>query len=219
MLTVTYVGCTGLKVTPDPVPAGTYVVLVDDNSNCPANFSLTGPGVGLTSNLESGMGIAHPGGPFGPYTFQPGATYTASDSGLSASTTFTPTDAGNAPTPPSTTTTTSAGAGTTSNTGGKSPSTSGTATLGTLVGSISARGKATLTVAGSTVKKLKAGVYRLAVSDHSKKAGLIIQALGYHAMAESAVAGTGTRTTTLRVIPGKYFFQATGGPRTYFMVA
>ena len=68
------------------------------------------------------------------------------------------------------------------------------------------------------MKKLKAGVYKLTVTDQSKKAGLVIQALGYHAMSESAVSGTGTKTTTLRVIPAKYFFQATGGPKTYFLV-
>jgi hypothetical protein len=101
--------------------------------------------------------------------------------------------------------------------GGRSSSNG--ATLGTLVGSISVTGKATLTIGGSTVKKLKAGVYKLTVSDHSKKAGLIIQALGYHAMTESAVSGTGTRTTKLRVVRGKYFFEATDGPKIYFTVA
>ena len=47
------------------------------------------------------------------------------------------------------------------------------------MGSISPTGKVKLTIGGSTVKKLKAGVYKLTVSDHSTTAGLIIQALGY----------------------------------------
>lgn len=83
---------------------------------------------------------------------------------------------------------------------------------------ISATGRASLKLGSSTVKRLEAGVYKLSVSDHSKKAGLVIQALGYHAMTESAPSGTGTKTTTLRVIPARYFFEVTGGPKTYFGV-
>src|SRR6478752_5474029 len=79
-LTVTYVGCTGMRVSPNPVPAGSYSVLVYDDDNCKANFSLSGPGVSFTSDLDStGMGIDHPAGPFGPFNFQAGATYTARD--------------------------------------------------------------------------------------------------------------------------------------------
>jgi hypothetical protein len=88
--------------------------------------------------------------------------------------------------------------------------------LGTLEGSISATGKATLRIDGSTVNKLKAGLYELIVSDHSKKAGLIIQPVGYAASNVSGVSGTGTKRWFLRIIHGKYFFQATGGPKTYF---
>jgi len=86
------------------------------------------------------------------------------------------------------------------------------------VGSARAGGTLTLKVGSSTVKKLEAGVYKLTVSDHSKKAGLVIQALDYHAMTESASSGTGTKTTTLGVIPARYFFRATGGAKTYFTV-
>jgi hypothetical protein len=229
-LTVKYVGCTGMSVTPNPLPAGSYTVLVYDDDNCNASFSLTGPGVNLTSDLNStGMGIDHPAGPFGPYNFQAGATYTARDSNISASASFSTTAGGGQ---------TSGGAGgggggagggggSTSGAGGStsggktsgsSSSSTGTKTLGNLVATISATGKTTLKLGGATVKKLKAGVYTLTVSDHSKKAGLVIQALGYHAMSESPVSGIGTRTTTLRVIPARYFFRATGGPKTYFTV-
>jgi len=224
-LTVTYVGCTGMRVSPNPPPAGSMTVLVYDDDNCNASFSLSGPGVSLASDLNStGMGIDHPAGPFGPYNFQAGATYTARDSSINASASFSPAASAGS----------SGGSGGTS--GGSSGGTSGgassggtkssggstsvaTKTLGTLLGSVTATGKATLTIGGATVKKLKAGVYKLTVSDHSTRAGLVIQALGYHAMTESAVSGTGTKTTTLRVIPGKYFFQATGGSKVYFTVS
>ena len=223
-LTVRYVGCTGMSVSPSPLPAGSYSVLVYDDDNCNASFTLTGPGVSLSSDLNStGMGIDHPAGPFGPYTFQAGATYTARDANINASTQFTPTAAAGGSSGGSGGSSGGSGSsgsgGSSTGSGGSSSSGStGTKTLGTLVGSVSATGKATLKISGATVKKLKAGVYKLTVNDSSKKAGLIIQALGFKAMTESAVSGTGTKTTTLRVIHGKYFFQATGGPKIYFSV-
>jgi hypothetical protein len=225
-LTVKYVGCSGLSVTPSPAPSGSVTVLVYDDDNCNAAFSLTGPGVNFSSDLNStGMGIDHPAGPFGPFNLQAGATYTVRDSSINASASFTPTASGGSTGGTTTTTsgtgtTTSGSSGGSTGSGGKTSgsTSSGTKTLGTLVGSISSTGKATLKLGGATVKKLKAGVYKLTVTDQSKKAGLVIQALGYHAMSESAVSGTGTKTTTLRVIPAKYFFQATGGPKTYFTV-
>jgi hypothetical protein len=227
-LTVKYVGCTGLSVTPSPAPSGSVSVLVYDDDNCNAAFTLTGPGVNFSSDLNStGMGIDHPAGPFGPFNLQAGATYTVRDSNINASASFSPTGGSTSSTGGSTGGSTGSSGGSTGSTGGSTSSggkTSGSTssstgkTLGTLVGTISSTGKATLKLGGATVKKLKAGVYKLTVTDQSKKAGLVIQALGYHAMSESAVSGTGTKTTTLRVIPAKYFFQATGGPRTYFTV-
>jgi hypothetical protein len=220
-LTVRYVGCTGMSVSPSPLPAGSYSVLVYDDDNCNASFTLTGPGVSLSSDLNStGMGIDHPAGPFGPYTFQAGSTYTARDSGINASAQFTPTAAaaGGSSGGSSSGSSGSGGSSSSGGSGGSSSGSTGAKTLGTLVGSISSTGKATLKMSGATVKKLKAGVYKLTVTDRSEKAGLVIQALGYRAMTESAVSGTGTKTTTLRVIPAKYFFKATGGPKIYFTV-
>lgn len=222
-LTIRHVGCTGMSVSPNPLPAGSHTVLVYDDDNCNASFSLSGPGVNVSSDLNStGMGIDHPAGPFGPFSFQAGATYTARDSNISASASFTTAGGGSTGGTGGSGSTGGSGgsSGGTSGSGGKSSATSSSSgnakTLGTLLGSISAAGKATLTMGGAPVKRLKAGVYKLTVSDHSKKAGLIIQALGYHAMTESPVTGTGTKTTTLRLIPAKYFFQATDGPKTYF---
>ncbi len=221
-LTVKYVGCTGMSVSPSPLPAGSYSVLVYDDDSCNASFTLTGPGVSLSSDLNStGMGIDHPAGPFGPYNFQAGSTYTARDSSINASAQFTPTAAaagGSSGGSGGSSGGSSGSGGSSSGGSGGTSGSTGTKTLGTLVGSVSPTGKATLKIGGATVKKLKAGVYKLTVTDTSKKAGLIIQALGYKAMTESAVLGTGTKTTTLRVIPAKYFFQATRGPKTYFTV-
>jgi hypothetical protein len=198
---------------------------VYDDDNCTAAFSLTGPGVNFSSDLNStGMGIDHPAGPFGPFNLQAGATYTVRDANINASASFSPAASGGSTGSTGGSTGSSggssgSGSGSTGSGGNTSGSaSSGTKTLGTLVGTISPTGKATLKLGGATVKKLKAGVYKLTITDQSRKAGLVIQALGYHAMSESAVSGTGTKTTTLRVIPAKYFFQATGGPKTYFTV-
>jgi hypothetical protein len=193
-------------------------VLVYDDDNCNAAFTLTGPGVNFSSDLNStGMGIDHPAGPFGPFNLQAGATYTVRDSNINASASFSPTASGGSSGGSGSGSGGGSSGGSSGSTGG-STSSGGAKTLGALVGTISPTGKATLKLSGATVTKLKAGVYKLTVTDNSKKAGLVIQALGYKAMSESAVSGTGTKTTTLRVIPAKYFFQATGGPKTYFTV-
>jgi len=220
---VRYVGCNSLTVSPSPVPAGSNSVLVYDDDNCKANLSLTGPGVNLTSDLDStGMGIDHPAGPFGPYTFQAGATYTARDSNLpgggAVSFTATGSSSGSTSTTSSSGTTGTSTTTTTTSQSSSSSSSTKPKTLGTLVGSITAAGKASLTFGGARVKTLKAGVYRLTVTDHSRKAGLVIQALGYHAMQESGATAVGSSTRNLTVIRGRYFFRATGGPKTYFSV-
>ena len=209
-----------------PVPAGSHDALVYDDDNCKANFSMTGPGVNLTSDLDStGMGIDHPAGPFGPYTFQAGSTYTVRDTNLSGggAASFTPTASGSSPSSSSGSTSSSSGSSSSGSSSSNSSSSSsssstGAKTVGTLVGSISTSGKASLSLNGATVKQLKAGVYHLKISDHSKKVGLVIQALGFHAMQESGPSAVGTTTRNLTVIPGKYFFQASGGAKTYFTV-
>jgi hypothetical protein len=67
---------------------------------------------------------------------------------------------------------------------------------------------------------MKAGKYMLKVVDQSKKASLIIQALGSHAMTYSTPSATGTKTHSLTLFSGKYFFQSSPrGVKTYFTVS
>ena len=93
VLTFSYVACNSLRLNPTVVAAGTYGVLVNDDDNCKANFSISGPGVSFVSDLDStGMGIDHPAGPFGPFTFQAGSAYLVRDSlNPGVTLTFTPT--------------------------------------------------------------------------------------------------------------------------------
>src|ERR1700704_5038241 len=62
VLNVTYVGSTSLQVrlgdgstvrSGGAVPAGTYQVLVEDDDFATPNFKMGGPGVNITSNLDS----------------------------------------------------------------------------------------------------------------------------------------------------------------------
>src|SRR3954452_21949073 len=152
-LSIQYIGCNSMRLTPSPVPAGTYQVLVYDDDNCKAGFSLSGPGVNMAGNDldSSGMGIDHPAGPFGPFTFQAGSSYTARDSVQGISVAFTATQGGGS----SNTSTTPSNTSTTSNSS-KATTSTAVKTLGTLAGSVGATGKASLKIGGSTVKKLKA---------------------------------------------------------------
>ena len=200
------------------MPAGSYQVVVDDPDDQNPSFNMSGPGVsGLSNNNlnSSGMGIDRPAF-FGPFNFQAGATYTASDSNIAGSSISLNVTAGGGSS--GGTTTGSSGVTTTQSTG-TTKTTSGTTTLATLTGTVSAAGKATLTLRGSIVRKLKAGRYKLTVADHSKRAGLVVQKLGYPAMTESAMAKTGTSTHTLTLSSGKWFFASSAqGKKTYFSV-
>src|SRR5581483_8730180 len=212
-LQITYVGSSSLSLSvngsPVPaggtVPAGSYNVLVDDADDTNPRFQLNGPGVSIDSNLNStGMGIDRPA-TFGPFTFQAGSTYTARDVNAGISISF------------------GVGAASSSSSSSSASSSSSScskkALVGTLVGSVSAAGKASLTFRGRRVTKLKAGTYALTVSDRSKKAGLVVEKLGYPAMTMSGPATVGSRSSRLVLSPGKWFFQASpGGAKAYFTV-
>jgi hypothetical protein len=194
------------------------MVTVDDPDFTNPKFTMSGPGVSISSDLNStGMGIDRPA-TFGPYTLQTTSSYTIQDSNLGASAiTFTTTATATA--------TGASSGGSSSTTGGGSSSggtTSGSTTtklLGTLKASVSASGKPALTLGGTTVKTLKSGRYTIAIADHSTKAGFIVWKLGSHAMVLSGVAASKSSSQTLTLSSGKWFFEAsTRGPKTYFTV-
>jgi hypothetical protein len=231
-LMVTYIGTASLQVrlsdgttvrSGTVVPAGSYMVTVDDPDFTTPKFTMNGPGVNISSDLDStGMGIDRPA-TFGPYTLQTTSTYTIQDANLGAAaisftTTATATATGGSSGGSSST------SGGSSSTGGSSSggTTSGSTTtklLGTLKASVSTAGKPTMTFGGTTVKTLKSGRYTIAIADHSTKAGFIVWKLGSHAMTLSTVAASKSSSQTLTLIPGKWFFEATTrGPRSYFTV-
>jgi hypothetical protein len=231
-LQITYVGSSSLSLSvngsPVPaggtVPAGSYNVLVDDADDTNPRFQLNGPGVSIDSNLNStGMGIDRPA-TFGPFTFQAGSTYTARDVNAGISISFgvgaaSSSSSSSSASSSSSSSSTSVSSSSSSSASSSSSSSAKKALVGTLVGSVSAAGKASLTFRGRRVTKLKAGTYALTVSDRSKKAGLVVEKLGYPAMTMSGPATVGSRSSRLVLSPGKWFFQASpGGAKAYFTV-
>ncbi len=212
------------------VPAGSYMVLVyDDGEDLNPNLTITGPGVALTSDLNStGMGIDAPS-TLGPFTFQTSSSYRIQDTNLGASSllTFTTTatvsaSSGSTSTGSSITTgssQTSGGGTSTAASSTSSPASTPVRMLGTLRGSVSASGKATLSFGGASIKRLKAGLYRIVTRDHSKSAGLIVRQGSKRAITLSGIAAVGTSNRTMTLSAGKWLFEPTAhGPKTSFSV-
>jgi hypothetical protein len=236
VLSVSYIGTTSLQVrAPDgttvrsggTLAAGSYQLQVDDPDFPNPKFQMSGPGVNVSSDLNStGMGIDRPAY-LGSVALQANGSYRIQDANMGASSavTFTTTSGGSTSGGSSSGGTSSGGtsSGGTSSGGTSSGGTSSGSTsvkkLGTLNGSVSASGKAALAFSGKAVKTLKAGRYTVSVQDHSTKAGLIVWMLGGHAMTLSAAAATGSSSHSVTLTAGKWFFEASArGPRTYFSV-
>jgi hypothetical protein len=230
-MTITYLTPTSLQVRLDDgtvlksgsvVPAGTYSVLVFDNGeDSNPKVAITGPGVSVSTDLNStGMGIDEPW-MGGPYTFQTSSSYSIQDSNIGSSTLVSFTTSATASAGGGTTTTptgTVSGGGTTTTTTTTSGGTAQAKMVGTLVGSVSAAGKATLKFKGKPVKSLKAGRYKITVADHSKKVGLIVYA-SQRAITLSSASATGTSSHTVTMFVGKSYFETSAhGRKTTFTV-
>jgi hypothetical protein len=186
-------------------------------------FSLTGPGVSISTSLQEGdedYGI------YSDVGFQPGSTYTAVDNNQPsvARAVFTTTTSGTATNP--TGPTNSAGNGKTSTSTDVVGSKTGTQSSstpdplrGTLAGAVSAAGKVTLALKGKAVSTLKAGRYTVVVSDASKTNGFVLQQAGKGATSICSNAFVGKKTATVDLKPGQWLFYPTiVGAKTYFLV-
>ena len=152
-----------------PVPAGSYTVLVYDDPGTYPNpkFTINGPGVALSSDLNStGMGLDEPA-TLGPVTFQTSSSYSVEDTNIGASSLVTFYHHGqlgrldlDRPPRPRPTAATSTVMTTTTATTTTSPGPKPTPTLGTLKGAVSAAGKATLTFDGKAPKNSRPGATR-----------------------------------------------------------
>jgi hypothetical protein len=225
-LLITYIGTSSLQVklgdgtvvpSGGTIPAGSYQVLVDDPDDTNPRFTMSGPGVSISSDLNStGMGIDRPA-MFGPYSLQTSSSYRVADANLGAAVTF------------ATSATASAGGGTssggtsgggTSGGGGTSSGSSASKLLGTLKASVAVSGKVTLSFAGSAVHSLRKGRYTVSVADRSKQAGFVVGSASVRAMSLSGAAKTGSSSHTVTLSTGRWFFApSAGGRKTYFSVA
>ncbi len=207
---------------PTTIPAGTYNVLLSD----PAFVSdvvwdLSGPGVSLVTSMSSGEEISESW----VETFAPNSTYTYRDDNrppavwtFVTSSSSTPISTG--PVAPPLTSTTPIASGST----GKAPSTDlvGSANAvfrGTLLGAVSATGKASLTLKGKPVRSLEAGRYTFTVTDKSAKAGFNVQEIKKAATTITTSPFKGKKSVTVTLSSGQWFFYPTFvAPKTYFIV-
>ena len=236
-LAVTYIGSSSIQVklgdgttvrSGSVIPAGSYTLQVDDPDYPNPKFTMNGPGVSVSSDLNStGMGIDRPAF-LGPYTLQTSSTYSVGDANMGSSVTISFTTSASATASGSSSGGSSSSGSSSSGSSGSSSSSSSSSSgsmsstmkmVGTLKASVSTAGKPALMFGGKSVKTLKAGRYTLTVADQSKKAAFIVWKLGSHAMTLSAVAATGSSSHTVTLSAGKWFFEgAMSGPRTYFTV-
>jgi hypothetical protein len=203
------------------------VDLTDDTGTMVAcqsfvQFQLTGAGVNLSTTLQDGdedYGLIDA-------TFQPGATYTAVDNNQPsvARLVFTTASSGSPAIPTNPSSGGGTGKGSTQSTliGSKSSTSTKAAVVsrGTLLATVSAVGKLSLTFDGKAVSTLKSGRYTITVTDHSKKDGFLVQESGNTADTVSTGAFTGKRSVAVTLGKGQWFFYPSFiGAKTYFLVS
>jgi hypothetical protein len=184
-------------------------------------WDLTGPGVHLSTNMSYGEEPSEEW----VEVFQANSTYTYRDD-LNPPAVWTfvtnnaaPVGTANAGAAPGTSTTPIS-----SGKNGKASSTdvvgSANPTVrGTLVAAVSAAGKLTLTSSGKSVTTLKAGEYKLELTDKSKKAGFNLQAVKQAAKTLTGLAYVGKKSVKVNLKAGQWIFYPTFvGKKSYFIV-
>jgi hypothetical protein len=86
---------------------------------------------------------------------------------------------------------------------------------GTLAGAVSARGTLTLAYRGRSVTSLKAGAYRIAVTDKSSTNGFMLEKVKHTATTITGTAFVGTRSASVDLTAGKWLVMHGPGKTTY----
>ena len=89
---------------------------------------------------------------------------------------------------------------------------------GVLSGNVSTTGKLTLKYLGKPVGSLKTGSYKVSVLDETSKAAFYLQRSKSPATKVSSSSFVGKHSVTLTLKAGQWFFYATPGKKTYFIV-
>jgi hypothetical protein len=183
----------------------------DPDAGCPyPMFQLTGPGVGISTDLSSG------GETVAQFTatFAAGATYVAQDTQIAASRrTIGIATSGSASSLVSGSGSTATPGGARSSDTNQSQSVVGSAVgqavlRGSLAGAVSPAGVAALTKSGKPVTILKSGRYTFVIQDRSPKAGFVVEPPRGHAMTVTGTAFVGTKRVTLTLTKGQWSFGA-----------
>jgi hypothetical protein len=198
------------------VPAGTYTFLVDVGpTSTPESpeFTVTGPGVSIDSNLSGAGGGVASSSSFGPYALAAGSSYTIEDKTIGASSSFTFSASVNAPSGAST-------SGGSQSSGGTTTPTTGKATVvATLAALLPAAGKPRLTLHGKAVTTLKPGFYEVNVADRSKRYGLALHQ-GRTSITLSGEARVGASSRRLMLSVGRWsLVELKGGTSVTFDVS
>jgi hypothetical protein len=189
---------------PTVIPAGFYTLELTGPPNPPTGlpyFQLTGPGVNVLSNLNEG-GISFD---TATVTFLPNSTYSWTDDAITGVTHTFVTSTEVAGTAPGTAVSPHAG----------KPAASqdliGSDVVpfrGVLAGAVSAAGKVSIAFGGKRVAALRAGRYRVAVSDASAAVGFSLSKSGHRAKTLTTVAYKGKRTVSIDLTAGRWLVGA-----------
>jgi hypothetical protein len=89
---------------------------------------------------------------------------------------------------------------------------------GTLTGAVSAGGRLTVAFRGKSVSSLKAGRYKVAVSDKSSTNGFVLQKLAHRAVSVTAPTFVGTHSVSVTLTAGRWLVMPRLGKATYSIV-
>ena len=180
------------------VPPGPYSVVVYDSiDDSNPLFTMTGPGVSVSSDLNpTGVGIEVPM-TFGPFLLEASSSYSIFDANM----------AGGSAISFTTSATGSSASSEATSSGSTSSGSTAAKTLGSLALFVGASGKPFLSLGGKPVKTLKAGRYTLIVGDSSRKVGLLIGHGSVHPTTLSGVAAVGASSRSVNLTTGTWFYE------------
>ena len=206
------------------VAPGTYQIVVatpfafsNGLASCEfVEFDLTGPGVHLTTDLGSGDAEVEQH----TVTLQPGGTYTVQDDGRPAQTrrTFTVATSGSAAAVGASTGASSSSSSSAATRGGTPSKDVVGSAVGTLDAVVARSGKVTLVNGKQSVSFLRSGRYTIRVVDRSKLAGFAVQTVKHTPRTLSTAPFTGSRSVTVTLAAGQWYFLSPGGARHPFIV-
>jgi hypothetical protein len=199
------------------VPGGPGVDSINPNdfTGCKGwvQFRVTGPGIDLFTTLDSGCDAYQL---LSAQSFKDGGTYTFQDLNQPATTRTTLSVDSSAPSWTAQTPYTK-----TSGKGQTFKDLIGSARLpliGTLSANLAKTGQLSLSNKGKNVVSLKAGKYRVVVTDRSSSAGIILEPVDGNAKSLSGVKFVGKDSKAVVLTPGRWMYHTSSGKSHYFRV-